>query len=91
MPVPVGDQKLHEWFRPAQRAVQSGLVGGMHACEDGLVIRAHSHVNHLSAADAPIDNGDSRVARFRRQINTDRSHSRNIPRLRGGPALVWRL
>lgn len=51
----------------------------MHACEDGLVIRAHPHVNHLSAAEAPIDNSDSRVARFRRQINTDRSHSRNIP------------
>jgi hypothetical protein len=65
MPVPVGDQEIHEGLWPSERAVQSYFVGGMHACENVLVIGAYPNVEYLRVAGPPFDDRDSGVARFR--------------------------
>ena len=65
MPVPVGDQEIHEGLWPSERAIQSDFVGGMHACENVLVIGAYPNIEYLSVAGPPFDDRDSGVARFR--------------------------
>jgi hypothetical protein len=60
--------------RPAERAVDPGLVGLLNHVKYGVVVRARGNVLDDGAAVSPFDCGDCRALWSRGQVNSGGDH-----------------
>jgi hypothetical protein len=63
-----------ERSRPAERAVDPGLVCLLHGLEYHLVVGARDDILDDGAASSPFDSGDCSPLRLRGQINPGSDH-----------------